>query len=853
MSSWWLGWKMIWRDWRAGELRLLIASVVVAIAALTCVGFFADRMRAALNLEARQLLGADLVLRADRPIDPSIIARARDSGLLVAQTVTFPSMASVPGREDTAPQLVSLKAVSPGYPLRGRLRISTDAAGADRAADDIPASGTVWIDPQLLAALGLKIGDSLRLGDRDFRVAYLIALEPDRGANFINFAPRALIRSDELAATNLLQPASRISYRMLFAGEPQAVSRFSQTESPALPRGQQFESLSGGGRPELRATLDRAEQFLSLVALLTALVASVAIALAARRFAARHVDSAAVLRALGATQRQLLSMFAIEMLAVGIAASLIGALIGLATHGVLVGLMRPMMALDLPPPGVMPLAQGLIAGITLLSGFALLPIARLAGVPAMRVLRRDLGPPALSVRAGLAAAVVAFAVLLGWFAGDRKLALYALGGFAGAVVVFALGSWLLVRLVRPLRQLAPAGGAGGLIRLSLAAWSRREGASVAQTAALAVALMALILLSVVHEDLLASWRRASPPDAPNRFVINIQPDQREPFAELLAGYGVKSLELYPMVRGRLVAVNDEPIELRTGQPRSGDSGGAAPNAQGGGQQANASSFDRELNLSYTERIPTHNQTVTGRWVDPQAAEVSVEESFFKWLRLSLGDQLSFDIAGATVKVKVVGVRKLAWDSMKVNFYMLLSAAALADQPQTLITAFHAPAAAQRLSRDLLAQFPNLTVIDVSQIVAQVQRILDQIARAVSFLFLFTLAAGVLVLYAALLGSRDERVREAALLRALGATRRQLLASQLLELALGGALAGSLAALAAAACAALLAEYVFKFSYGVPWRVLPIGMLAGLACALLGGWLGLRGVLNAPALRSLREA
>lgn len=821
--------RMTARDARAGELRLLLVALAVAVAAIACVGFFADRLRGALELEARQLIGADWVLSADRAIDAGLAQRARAAGLSVATTVAFPSMVVGPG----SPQLASVKAVTEGYPLRGNLRVAPAPDAPDAPARGIPAPGTAWVDAQLLTALGVAPGGTVQLGEVALRVDRVLTLEPDRGANFVNFAPRILVGMEDLRASGLVQPASRLNWRLLVAGPPDAVARFTAGVVPG--RGQRVESLEGG-RPELRNTLDRAEQFLSLVALLSALIAAVAIALAARRFAQRHLDACAVLRALGTTQRRIVALLSIELLLVGLAGSLAGVLLGLAGHQALVVLARPLIALPLPPPGPMPALQAVAAGLLLLVGFAVLPVARLAGVPALRVLRRELGAPPVSAWVAAALAVVAFSALLLWFARDVRLASIALAGFAGGAVFFALAAWGLVRAVSPLRRFVSGAPGGGLLRLALAGWSRRQGASVAQTAALAVALMALMLLAVVRSDLLDGWRRASPADAPNRFLINIQPDQREPVETVLRARGVRDPVLYPMVRGRLVAVNGTAIGPDTVE----------------GDRAQRL-LDREFNLSYMRDEPRHNTTVQGRWIAPDEPEVSVETGLMSTLGLRLGDRLTFDVAGENVDAKVVGVRKLAWDSMQVNFFMILSPAALAQAPQTLITAFHSGPAQGEVAGDLVRTYPNLTVFDTGNLVRQVQTLLDQVSRAVEFLFLFTLAAGLVVLYAALSSSRDERLHEAALLRALGASSVQLARMQRLELLLAGALAGLLAAAAALVVGAVLADQVFRFDYVPRWSVLPLGVVAGAACALAGGWLGLRGVLKAPALASLRES
>ena len=818
------------RDFRAGELRMLLLALVVAVAAIASVGFFVDRMRQALSLEARQLLGADLVIASDRPIEAGWIEEARSRGLAIAQTVNFPSMVLSGGR----PQLAAVKAVSEGYPLRGRLRAASRLNGLDAPVDTIPPKGTLWADAQLLQSLGTTVGGRVDLGESGFAVDRVITLEPDRGANFVNLAPRALIRLDELDSTGLVQPASRVTWRLLLAGDARAVAAFEKWATLRLGRTARVESVESG-RPELRGTLDRAERFLALVALMSALIAAVAIGLAARRFAHRHLDGCAVMRAIGIRQRQLLAVLGLELLWVGLVGGALGAAFGWLVHLGLVRAIAPLVPLPLPLPGPWPALQSMAAGLVLLLGFGAWPFLRLAGVPPLRVLRRDLGAPGASPWIAAVLAISAFSALLLWFAGDRRLAAIALAGFALATLVFAFGAWGAMRLLGPLRGLDLIARSPAL-RLGLASWSRRQAASIVQTVAIAVGMMALMLLTVTRTDLIEGWRRASPPDAPNRFVINIQPDQRDAVANVLADAGIGPAEIYPMVRGRLIEVNGRPVRP----------------ADYAGERAQRL-VDREFNLSYGTRLPAHNRVVGGAWFDAASMEASVEQGILETLGLALGDELTFDVAGERIPVRATSVRKLAWDSMKVNFFMILSPKALADAPQTLITAFHQPADGASVDALLVRRFPNLTVFDTGSIVRQVQSMLDQVVTAVQFLFILTLAAGLVVLYTALAASRDERMREAALMRALGASRRQLARAQLWELGLSGGLAGLLAAAGAIAIGQVLAVQVFQFDFVPRWSSLAWGTAAGAALAMLAGWLSLRVVMRAPPLATLRAA
>lgn len=823
-----LSWRFAVRDWRAGELRLLIAALVIAVAAISSVGLFVDRMRLALSQQARQILGADLVLASSREPASAVLQAAQTQSLATVRTVSFPSMALAGERS----ALVSLKAVGDGYPLRGALRISDGPGAPDEVAVTIPSRGEAWVDPSLLASLGLKLGDSISLGDIRFKIVRLVTLEPDRGASFVNFAPRVLINLGELAETGLVQPASRVNWRLLVAGDAVSVERFEQALK-ALPEDVgRVESLENG-RPELGATLTRAERFLSLVALLTVLIAAVALALGARRFADRHLDGCAAMKAAGLGQRRLLRLLLLELVWIGAGGALLGLVLGVLLHHFLVNAVASALGLSLPFPGWAPLAQSVLAALVLLLGFGAWPLVRLAGVPPLRVLRRESLPLPRFAWIGFLFGGLAFGLLLAWLAGDRKLALLAAGGFAVAIVAFAAVAAAAVYLITLARRAGPI-ARRPLWRLSVASWSRRRALAITQTASLSAGVMALVLLTITRTDLVDSWRRASPPDAPNRFVINIQPEQRNSVAIALSAEGIKP-DLQPMVRGRLVEVN----------------GREASTHSVSGERAQRL-IEREFNLSYGEAAPAHNSVIAGRWFTSSAMEVSAEQGIMRTLGLKLGDRLGFDVAGERVEVQITSVRKLAWDSMRVNFFMILSPAALEDRPTSFITAYYQPPGRAAIDQQLVRRYPNLTVFDTGHLLRQVQTMVDQVVAAVQFLFVLTLLAGLVVLWGALLSSRDERIREAALMRTLGARSRFLALAQHAELALGGALAGLLGALGATAVGWVLADRVFEFDYAVRWSVLPIAMLGTAVLSVITGWLGLRGVLRAPVLTTLRQ-
>lgn len=827
--------RMTRRDWRAGELRFLLAALAVAVAALSAVGFFVDRMKGALERDASELLGADLVIRSDTPIAAAWREALAARDLRSAEVVSFPSMATTGSGAQEDTRLAAIKAVASGYPLRGA--VTLEAGGRRFDASGIPAPGTVWVDPSLMQARGLREGDALMLGERRFTIAATIIQEKDRGAGFMNFAPRVMLSLDDLPATGLVQNGSRITYRLQVAGSASAIADYQRWLQQRIEadhvRGVQLESLESG-RPEMRTTLERARQFLSLVGLLTAMLAALAIALAARRFMQRHLDAVAMLRCLGLAQREVTLLYLIEFTLVGLAGSLVGAALGFAAHFLLLAWLGPLLTVPLPSAGWLPLGQGVLTGLLLLLGFALPPVLQLRNVPHNRVIRREQVPPQAFTVSGYALATASFVLLLIWQARDTRLGLLTAGGFLAGLVVFSLVAWLLLRAVRSVR-----------VPLVLPAWrfaqnslGRRPAVTVLQIVALSLGLMALLLLTVVRHDLLAAWRQATPADAPNHFIINIQPEQATAVAGALQEAGITDVNLAPMIRGRLVQVNARDVGPETYQ-----------------EERAQRLVEREFNLSTLAALPAHNEVTDGRWFDPAQAraEASVESGLAKTLGLKLGDVLRFDVAGLPVDVTVTSLRKLDWSSMRVNFFVILDPVVAADLPRTFITAFHLPDDRRALVNQLVRDYPNLTIVDVGSMVTQAQQVIDQVIAAVEFLFLFTLVAGVMVLASALLISQQERAHEAGLLRALGATRRQLSRAQWVECVLVGAVSGVLAAAGASAVGWVLATRVFDFDWHVSGLLWLAGIAAGVLCALIGGWAGLRNVLSRPPMLTLREA
>jgi putative ABC transport system permease protein len=839
-----LAWRLLRRDWRAGELRVLAAALMLAVAAMASVGLFSDRVKLSLANQANDLLGADLLISGDRPLPEDFAVEARRRGMAVSQAVRFVSMTSAAG-QNAAPVLTEVKAVDAAFPLRGKILLLDPTLPQGRAATGVPAGGEAWIDRRLARRLELEIGGRISIGAISLRVSAIVFQEPEASSGFLSVGPRMLINRSDLAATGLLAPGNRAVFRTMLAGSE--VEPYRRWAEGVLQRGQKLETIRDL-RPEVRQTLERAESFLGIASLVAVLLAAVAVALAAGRYLRRHLDASAMMRCMGAPQRQVLALYVAQFAWLGLVASLLGAFLGYAGQALLASLLGFVSAAGLPAPRLLPAVQSLGAGLLLLLGFALPPLFALARVPPLRVLRRDLG----QVRAGgilaygLGATVLAGLVL--WQAQNL-----ATGAWVLLVMVLLLASCLacarlLLSVVRRLPQ------KGYNWRYGLANLRRRPLGVSLQVSALALGIMALLLLTLVRGDLLRTWRATLPADAPNTFLINIQPEQLAPLQTFLEARQLVGGNLYPMVRGRLVEKNGRPVSPRDYTDERAQR-----------------LVDREFNLSWMAALPKGNEIVSGAWwslpreggrgegssqaaAGPSQGEpgMSLEQGIGESLGIKLGDQLVFDIAGQTVNTTVTSLRKVQWDSFRVNFFAIFPPGVLDDMPRSHITSFRAPADARGLANDLVQAFPNVLMIDVTEIMNQVQTVMDQVARAVQFVFLFTLVGGLLVLQAAIASTQDERQFDAAVLRTLGANRRQLAAAQLAEFAALGALAGVLAAGGATLLAWLLSDQVLKIPYRPdPW-VWVIGISASVFGVGLAGWLGTRRILEMPPLLVLRE-
>jgi putative ABC transport system permease protein len=820
--------RNLMRDLKSGEIAVLLLALLVAVASLTAVRFFTSRIGRAVTQQAGEVLAADLRLQSGRPISADYDVEATRRGLAVARIQSMPSVVFY-GDESS---LVALRAVGAGYPLRGRLKVADAPFGAGRATDEIPARGEAWADSRLLARLDAPLGSKVSIGSLTVTVTRVLDYRPDQGAGFADLSATLMINLSDMDATALVQPGSRVRYAALYSGMPDQVEGFREYLESHKQRVERLQTIADAS-PQIRDSSDRAGRFLSLASLVSVLLAAVAVAMAARRYASRHLDRTALMKCMGASQAMILWETIVQLVAVGLLVALVGTALGFLAQTGLAWLLRDLVRGELPAPSADAFWLGLVTAIVVLVGFALPPLLQLKRTPPARVLRRDLEPPPLRYGLVYGLAGAAVLALLLWLVRDTKLVLYvALGIVVTFAILFAAG-WLLVRMLRPLR-----GGVGVAWRYGLANISRRGRDSVVQIVAFGLGLTVLLLLALVRNDLLRDWRRSLPEDAPNYFMINIRPDQGTAVRDFFATRGLPPTELVPLVRARLVEINGVSVEKLKFES----------------DEANEF-LDREANLTWTRTLRDDNRLVAGKWWrdgDGGDARISLEQEFATTMGLAIGDQLAFDVAGETVRGRVESLREVRWDSFQPNFFVVFSPGVLDDVTGTLITSVHVRPDQRRSLVELVRQFPEVTIIDVDALLTQVREVMDKASVAVQYVFLFTLVAGIVVLLAAVQATRDERRYESAMLRTLGATRRIVFQGVAAEFTVLGMLSGLLAAAGATLGGYLLAREVFDLKYSPDPQVWIVGVVGGALLVGLAGVLAARSVVTHPPISTLRQ-
>lgn len=819
--------RQLLRDARAGELRVLFFALIIAVASSTAIGYFGARLNDGMLMRATEFLGADLVLRGSSPAEPEQVSHGQRLGLDHAQLVEFSSVIA----SDEAIQLASVKAADNGYPLRGQLKSAAQLYQQEEISSG-PQPGEAWAEARLFAALELNIGDTIEVGAKALRLTRVLTYLPDEAGDFYSLTPHVLMHLDDLAATGVVQPGSRVRYREMWRGSTEALAAYRTAVSPTLAAHQRLEDARDGNR-QVGGALGRAERYLNLASLAAVLLAGVAVALSAARFAARRFDASALLRCLGLSRNQALGLFSLQLALLGLGASAIGALLGwLAQLGLFYAL-QGLLPAQIPAGGVWPALAGIATGLVALAGFALPPLAALGRVPPLRVLRRDLLPVPASSWLVYGAALLALGLIMWRLSLDLQLTFALLGG--GLITALVLGGLLLLALQSLRRLLARAAlpwrlGLGQLLRHPLAA--------AGQSLAFGLILLAMALIALLRGELLDTWQDQLPERAPNHFALNVLPAEKDAFAARLAALSPEPAPLYPVVPGRLTLINGEPVNQLVSKESQGDR-----------------AIRRDLSLTWADELPASNQLLAGTWwMAAQADElpgVSVESELAESLQIALGDRLTFNIAGIEREVAVRNLREVDWNSFQPNFYMIFQPGTLQDLPVTYLTSFYLPPQQERQLVELSRAFPAVTLLQVEALLAQLRSILAQVTLAIEFVLLFVLAAGLAVLFAGLQATLDERIRQGALLRALGAERKLLIKARRAEFGLLGAASGLLAAVGCELISFLLYRYAFQLD----WRPHPWLLLLPLIGALLvggAGIIGTRRALNVSPLTVLRE-
>ena len=826
MNSFKLAIKSFIRDWQAGEMQLIAVAIIIAVASLTSVSFFTDRVRQVMEIQATELLAADLVIQSRDKIADDVIASARNSGLDTAQVTSLRSMV-VAGDNI---QMAEIKAVETGYPLRGELRTSSDLFRDEELATEVPVSGTVWVDSRLFQLLDLEINSRVNVGNSQFTVSKIITYEPDRGGDMFTIAPRLMMNLSDLDSTNLILPASRVEYKLLLRGDRIVLNEFRRSVEGK-------EGLRSRGirnaRPELRSALERAEQFLGLAVLVSIALAGLAVAMSSQQYVIRHFDNCAMMRCLGAVQKTITSIYVIQLLILSILSSALGCILGYIAQNLLAAMLSGMTSASLPGASMLPVLSGMTAGVVTVMGFSLPQILRLRLVSPLRVLRRDLSPVPLSGLSCYGAAILALALLTPWQSGNLRLTVISLLGMIATAALLVAGALFLIKILNRYRTAFAFS-----FRFGLSNIVRRANLSLAQILGIGLGVMVMLLLTLVRTDLLESWRNRLPEETPNYFLINIQDEDLPDLRSFLASQETTSAKFFPMSRGRLAAMNgnrvipeniDDPVARRWAR--------------------------RGYNLTWSEQLPAGNRITAGRWwsdTSGQLPELSLEQEFASELGVNLDDTMTFLIAGREITAKVTSLREVDWDSFNVNFFVVASPGALEGSPASFVTSFYLPAEDRNLIIDLVKRYPSVTVYDVDALITQVRKIMNQVIRTIEFVFGFTILAGIVVLVAAMQTTHNERSYESALLSTIGASRNQIQYGLIMEFLCIGLIAGVLAAFSATLIEFLLAKYVFNMNIIIDIRTWLIAPLICSFIIVVAGMLGTRRVLYTPPIATLRQ-
>ncbi|MGR9071491.1 MAG: ABC transporter permease [Gammaproteobacteria bacterium] len=817
--------RLLYRDGRSGELTILILALIIAVTGSTAISLFADRLSRTMTKQAAEFLAADLVITSPSVLPSFWKDKADELNLQKSWTAEFSSVLI----ENDEMLLAGVKAAEKSYPLRGYLKTAVDDGNADRIEHSGPGIGEAWVERRVLSALKLELGDELQVGEKRLRIARIVTYEPDKRGDLYSLSPRVMISAGDLYATEVLQPGSHVHYFFHFAGDAEALKAFSRWAKPRLNPSQRLMDIHED-RPEIGTALKRAERYLGLSSIVVVLISGVAIAMATRRYTERHFNATAILRCLGCRQSEILALYCYQFTALGTAASLVGCLSGWFAQEWLFHLLKNLLPQAVSNPGPMAVLFGFATGMATLFGFAFPPLLRLRGVSPLRVFRRELEPLPSSAWMVYGLAMSVIAALVWRYTGDPQMTFSIVGvGLAAVAVLGALVYFLLAAC----RGLLP--GLNLTWRFGLQGLIKQPEASISQILAFAITAVAMLLSFSVRTDLLEDWQAQLPENAPNHFVLNIFPEQLEEFRKDLSGQGIEGNRYYPIVRGRLVKINGEPVQRIVSKDSTGEQ-----------------ATHRDLSLTWSGVLPEENKIVRGQWTTEEQRRVSIEQRLAESLKVDIGDRLTFTVGSRQFEAVVSSIRHVEWDTMRPNFYMIFSPGTLEGYATTYITSFFLPPDRKNYLNALVKRYPGVTVLEVDLILRQFKTILAQITRAIDYLLFFALLAGVTVLFASLYSTLDQRIRDGALLRTLGANRLLLRKSQFIEFSLLGLIAGLLSVLICETVTYFLYTHVLAMDYSPRWGLwAAIPLMGGLFVGLTGFW-GVRRAVNTSPVQVLRE-
>ena len=824
-----LAWQQLISQYKSGDLRVLVFALVLAVTSITAVNFFTNRIALHLNSEGGLLLGGDLVVLGDQALPSSYNEAAKQYGLQTTATFEFSSMA-INGEKN---QLAEVKALGDGFPLRGDLGVQFALDKPIQSVQNSPKKGEVWIEPRLANAINVQLGDSLELGASTFKITGILAREPSRGGDMFSFAPRLMMNSADVAATELIQFGSRVKYQLLVAGEPKNVQQFSDKITPQLQRGERVQDVKNA-RPEIKSALDKAETFLGLSAMVSVVLSVVAMLLASAPFVARSLETAALLRCFGASKSTIQNIMLQQTALLALIGGVLGCVLGFLVQTILAYFAGRLFLEALPAPNYLPVLIGMVTSFAILFSIMWPHIQAIKNVPTMRILRNDVESKPSKMWINYLPVALVIAALILWLAKTLQLAGAFLVGVFSICLLAGLLAYGLANMLHKISQKT----SNNAISLGLANLKRRLGLTIAQIIGFSLGAMVLMLLLMTKNDLMQSWTSSLPADAPNRFIINIQPEQVPQVKDFIKEIGVQSPQVFAMIRGRLVAKNEQTITPDTFE-----------------NERSKRLVSREFNLSSAATMQADNKLLQGRWWradEAGAALVSIEEDIAKVLEIKVGDRLTYDIAGSKITLTVASIRKVEWDSMRANFFAVTPPETLTKFPASYMTAFYLPKNQDNSLNILLQKFPNFTVIDVASLMNQVREIMQKMSLAIGFVFTFCIIAGLVVLYAALVATRESRIRESAMLRVLGASRRQAALAMLTEFACIGAVAATVAIIVASSLAYYLSHFVLDIPYTFNASLALSALLAALILVPLAAWWVIRAYLNVPPKQLLNS-